>query len=279
MSASEPVTTSDGKEPPTEPVADSRSRPMIRERIEFLASFRNVFLQPDWFKNLLIFSAFTLIPVLNTAITFGYLFEITEHLHRRRSGPYPLFEVRRFADYVTRGIWCYLILQMVAVIVAPIIQVLIQGTTFGSLAIARSNEQVAAIVLAIVVPLVATAFFLFLLGLAILLSPFYLRAGLTQDFALTFNFRWVADYIRKMWLELLLVNVFLILSMFVLLPLGCLTFCFGFLVAGALITMASGHLHWQLYELYLSRGGEPIPLKTDVHSSTSGHPPSASVQS
>jgi hypothetical protein len=42
---------------------------------------------------------------------------------------------------------------------------------------------------------------------------------------------------------------------------GLLLCCVGILPATALILVAQYHLFYQLYELYLQRGGEPIPLK------------------
>lgn len=267
MSTSEPASNVGWNEPPAPPRSESEPKAVRRERIEYLAAFRYVFTHPEWIKNLLIFAAFTLVPVLNTVLVYGYLYETTEHLHRRMSGPYPLFEVRRFAHYMTRGIWCYLIVQILSVVIAPFFVISFDGTMFSTIAISRANQAAAAVMLAVVVPLVVTLLFLFLLSLSIVVTPFLLRAGLTQDFGLTFNFRWVADYLRKMWLEVLLVNVFASLSGIVLAVLGCALFCYGALVAGALMTLASAHLNWQLYELYLSRGGEPIPLKTAVQSS------------
>ena len=144
------------------------------------------------------------------------------------------------------------------------------------MAVMRSGERTGVIVVAVVVPLILTVFSLFLLSLLVVLTPCYMRAGLTQDFALTFNFRWIGDYLRKMWVDTLLVNIFTLLSMLVLVPLGCLVFCYGALVASALMTLASAHLYWQLYELYLSRGGEPIPLKTEVQSQPTSPKSSAS---
>jgi hypothetical protein len=130
-----------------------------------------------------------------------------------------------------------------------------------SIAALQSRSNVAGLIVAIAVPAVLTAFVLFLLALSIVMTPLYLRAGLTYDFAQTFNFRWVGDFVRRMWLEVLLVNLFQWLATAVLMPLGCLLFCYGTLLATALLSIASGHLNWQLYELYLTRGGEPIPLR------------------
>src|SRR5688500_10007402 len=95
--------------PSAPPAKTASAPPSSPAGIQYLEAFRYVFTHPDWLKNLIIFSVFILIPVLNLAILFGYMYEIVEHRHRRLPGPYPLFEIRRFARYVTRGIWCYLL--------------------------------------------------------------------------------------------------------------------------------------------------------------------------
>ena len=243
------------------PDAKSAQTPVARGRIEYLRSVRIVFEHPQWMKGLLMLAVSMLIPVLSTPVLFGYMYEVTEHLHLRQPGPYPLFEFRRFAHYITRGIWCYLLMNMLVAILVPIVQVVFQGGFFASIAALQSRNNVAGLIVAVAVPAVLTAFFAFLLALSILLTPLYLRAGLTHDFAQTFNFRWVGDFVRRMWLEVLLVNLFQWLASLVLLPLGCVMFCYGMLLAAALLSISSGQLNWQLYELYLTRGGEPIPLR------------------
>jgi hypothetical protein len=42
---------------------------------------------------------------------------------------------------------------------------------------------------------------------------------------------------------------------------GYMVFCVGAYAAIALIFVAQAHMYYQLYELYLARGGEPIPFK------------------
>ena len=124
MSASEHDSPSAWNHPESSPPApEAPFKPQSRERIEYLAAFRYVFTHPEWIKNLLLFAIFTLIPVLNTALLFGYMFETTEHLLRRLEGPYPLFQIRRFAAYMTRGIWCYLLVQIFGLILAPVLQI------------------------------------------------------------------------------------------------------------------------------------------------------------
>jgi hypothetical protein len=229
-------------------------------RIQYLDSLRYVFSHPEWLKNFLIFAVFTLIPVLNTVLLCGYLYEIVEHRHRRLAGPYPLFQVRRFAAYMTRGIWCFFLSNIVGVIIAPMIQVLTQGTMFGSMAAIQSGDW-GAVAAAVVIPLVIIGFLLFLLGLQVLITPFMLRGGLSQDFGLMMNFRWIGHYLQTMWLETILVCLFVLFSTLAMMVVGCPLLCVGLVAAIAFSTMVQAHLHCQLYELYLARGGEPIPLR------------------
>jgi Protein of unknown function (DUF4013) len=229
-------------------------------QIQYLDSFRYVFSHPEWLKNLLVFAIFICIPVFNAVLVAGYLYEIVEHRHRRLAGPYPMFEIRQFARYMTRGIWCFFVANIVQVILIPVIQLLTQGTMFSSIAALRSGDW-GAVAVAIAVPLVIIGLAMFLLALQILTLPFFIRAGLSQDFRLTMNMRWIGDYLKVMWVETTLVCLFVFLSSLATMLIGCLLVCFGVFVALALITMVQAHLHCQLYELYLTRGGEPIPLR------------------
>ena len=64
-----------------------------------------------------------------------------------------------------------------------------------------------------------------------------------------------------MWVETTLVSLFLLFASVAFSLLGCLLFCVGLFAVGPLTAMSQAHLHCQLYELYLARGGQPIPLK------------------
>lgn len=229
-------------------------------RIRYVDSLKYIFAHPEWLKNLLVFFLFTLIPVLNTALLFGYLYEIVEHRYRRLPGAYPPFEVRRFAAYVTRGIWGFLLAVMIQTILAPLINIITQGTMFGSMAAVRSGDW-GTVAVAIVVPLVIIGFLLLVLALQVGLTPFFLRGGLTQDFLLMANFRWIWHFLRTMWLETMYVCLFSLFTTLALALLGCSLLCVGVFLVPSVMAFVQAHLHWQLYELYLARGGEPIPLR------------------
>ncbi|MDX1946821.1 MAG: DUF4013 domain-containing protein [Pirellulaceae bacterium] len=234
--------------------------PPIR-RIEFLTACRFVFTQPEWFKSALLLAVLMFLPVLNQIVIYGYAYEITELLHRRPRDPYLPVDFRRFAGYATRGVWPFVVSLMVQTCLVPLVVVMLDGTMLGTMAVFGANRTAGAIFAAVVVPIVLVIFMLLMVLMAVGLKPIMLRAGLSQDFAQTFKFAWLRDFLRRMWLETFLVNLFLLLASLVLVPLGCAVLFYGALLAAALLTVVSGHLDWQLYELYLARGGEPIPLR------------------
>jgi hypothetical protein len=152
-----------------------------------------------------------------------------------------------------------LIVQFVLTI--PIL-IVVYGSMIGIGLAVASNERVGVIVAAIVVPLL----FIFMIAVSLLLStamvPLYLRAGLAQDFGLAFNFPWIKDFLAKVGVQTLLFNLFLMVSWAILGIIGYAACFIGllpviFLLAGPVVA----HAHYQLYRLYLARGGEPIPLK------------------
>jgi hypothetical protein len=88
-----------------------------------------------------------------------------------------------------------------------------------------------------------------------------LRVGLSQEFAEGFRFGWVLNFVKTTWIEIVLGTLFLWAASIVLSFAGLLLFCVGAIPAQALIVMGSAHMAWQLYEIFLERGGEPITLK------------------
>ena len=94
----------------------------------------------------------------------------------------------------------------------------------------------------------------------LLLTPLKIRASITQDFAKSFNFAWIKRFVGLMWKEILLASLFLIVAGMALSIVGMVLFCVGVYAATVVIYFAWTHLHRQLYRLYLSRGGEPVPF-------------------
>jgi hypothetical protein len=241
------------------------SKPLAPEgepKIEYFKTYTYFFEHPDWANSLLMGSVCMLIPILNGILLAGYRYEIVEMKLRFPDQLYPKFDFARFSQYLTRGIWPFLIDMIVQMVLVVPLLLLFYGSMFAIFITMANNETAGVIVLAVVLPLVI----LFVLAISMLLSlvmvPLYLRAGLSQDFGQAFKFDWIKDFLRKVWLPTLLMNLFLMVSGGMLAILGEMACFIGlfpaiFLLGGPV----AGYAHYQLYRLYLARGGEPIPFK------------------
>ncbi len=99
-----------------------------------------------------------------------------------------------------------------------------------------------------------------ILIILVVLKPRMLRTSLTQDFVKAFDLGFIRQFISLTWIELLLSALFTCVASWFLGLAGLLALCVGFLLVPGLIYFMIAHLDQQLYRLYLSRGGEPIPL-------------------
>lgn len=200
------------------------------------------------------------IPVLGSVALWGYYYEIVEALYRQPDAPYPQFDFRRFSAYCTRGVWPYVLMIMVGTIIQFFLQPFLQITLQGGMMLMISNQQAGAIVLAIAAPVILVGLLVLAVGVTVATAPMLLRAGLTQDFRLIFRFDWFQGYWKRVWVEEVLATLFLLAATAVLFPLGCCAFGVGIFAAGVVTWIAASHMQWQIYEIYLERGGEPIPL-------------------
>ena len=71
----------------------------------------------------------------------------------------------------------------------------------------------------------------------------------------------IRDFAGRVWREILLKQIFLLVSSLAVLCGGMILFCVGIYPAVTLVIYAQWHLMHQTYGIYLERGGTPIPLK------------------
>ena len=230
--------------------------------MRYMEAYNYIFAHPEWTMNVLLAAVCSLIPVVGNIVLLGYQYEIVEAMHRFPGQLYPKFDFNRFAPYLMRGVWPFL----VNLIVSVLLQIPIQCGNFALMGMSAAAGQGGgndAAGVAIGVGFLVFMLFVIVLSIAagLAMFPMLLRAGLSQDFAQAFKFAWIQDFIVKMWLEMVLMMLFLMATGMAVAMLGLLACCIGIIPAAVIIMMASAHLMGQLYMLYLSRGGEPIPLK------------------
>jgi hypothetical protein len=229
-------------------------------KLTFLPAFRYVFDNPDWFLTVVFGGLCGFIPVLGQVAQMGFFYEIVEGLYRRPDAPYAKFDFRRFADYCERGVWVYVLAMLVGTVIYMFVFLPVQLTFQFSFIALVSNQSVLMVVMAILGPVILLGALLVMVGTNVLTSPLFLRAGLAQRFRPIFRFDWMKGFLKRVWVEEVLATLFIMASAALLLPLGCLVFCYGLYAAGMIVSIASAHMQWQIYEIYLERGGEPIPL-------------------
>src|SRR5262249_19196648 len=162
----------------------------------------------NWAMNLLFAVLCSLIPAIGPIVLMGYFFGIIEYLIRRRqrakgllsppeavaeqlldalpvhtdpdSESYPDFTFDRFSDYLTPGIWPFLV-QLIVSLVLGVASAFLWVVGMAIVGVASAGDSS-------VLPMIFFCFiFVFYSVLAmvlgILTAPLYLRAGLSGDFA------------------------------------------------------------------------------------------------
>lgn len=254
------------EEPLTEPTVDELT---YRDGMEYMQAIKYVFNSPNWIMNLmfggLCILSTQVIPIIGNVIWWGYQFEIVESLHCRPHRPYPDFTFNRFSEYLNRGLWVLLamLVMMIAIVPLAIVVALgIAGCFAGMVAATGGGDEAAGVAVLILMPVALTGAIGLALVANVLMTPFVIRAGLCQDFGMTLNFPFAKDFIRKMWKETVVATIFLIVVAVISSFVGLALFCVGVFLTQAYVILVQGHLMLQLYQVYLSRGGEVIPLKS-----------------
>ena len=252
--------------------------------MRYWRSYRFVFDSPNWPINLGLGAVCLLIPFVGQMVLTGYCFEIVEQLLRRRrlegtadsagervmdalpvdedyaSPASPDFTFNRFSDYLMRGVWPFLVWFIVGTVVGmAAVFFLIVGMAIAGLAAAGKS-----IGILIVLYGLFWIVYAFVMGVAkVLATPMYLRAGLSGDFSVAFSMDFFRDFMKRVGKEVVLAEAFLMVTGTALGILGLLLCYVGLFPAMVLMTCAQHHLEYQLYELYLERGGREVALKVE----------------
>lgn len=236
------------------------------DRMEYMRSYQYIFENPNWMMNVLwgflcIIST-SIIPIIGQLVLLGYQYEVIEALFLARGARYPDFDINRFADYLGRSIWPFLVQLIASLVIAPVIVlfsvVFMIAVSAGA---AAGGDNFGPIIAIFGFAIAFVVIFALALAMAAVLMPMTLKAGLQQDLGAAFDFAWIKDFIAKTWLEMVLSFLFLAFTGFLFTMLGLLLFCIGMYAGIAVVMLAQAHIQYQLYSLYLARGGTPIPLK------------------
>jgi hypothetical protein len=244
-----------GAAPPAED--DGEPRPTGTGRsIQYMRAYKYVFENPKYLGNLFMMGLCGVIPFVGGLVLGGYLWEVMETLHREGDTSYPAFDFGRFGKNLMRGLWVFVLGLIVSVPIAILFFVL---SMLGLVAFWILPPTPAAIVSQLWQLVLLVGMFL----VSIATIPAAIRVGLSQQLALGETFSFAKDFLQRVGLKLLLAQLFLSVTGGPLLFLSLLCCGLPALVVAPLVCLASVHLWYQLYEVYLDQGGQMVPLKSE----------------
>lgn len=224
--------------------------------MKYIESITDFFKSPKWLTNLLLAAVCCIIPVVGPMVVLGWL--ITGFWSRKDDSPvtFPDFDFGQFVPWLQRGLWPVLValVASLGIYFIFLIPMILVGVLIGS-----SGDGGG--ILALIGSLVMLGLqLLMMVGFFFVLKPLMIRATLVQDFMLSFDFKFVKRFVSLVWIEILISSLVIMVASFVLGLAGMIALCIGIFLVPPILYYAIVHLDKQLYQLYLSRGGEPIAL-------------------
>ncbi|HEV7279142.1 MAG TPA: DUF4013 domain-containing protein [Pirellulaceae bacterium] len=228
--------------------------------ISYMEAIRFPFVGPHAWSNILLLSASNMVPVVGPIVGLGYISDTMEALFRQKRTYAPPMEVERLSEYLIRGAWVF-VLQMVIgfIFVTPCLLILFVSHIGAVALIAQGEEMILAGTL-----LIGAGFLLYfalLAAIGFFLTPMFLRVALSQDLNDAFDFAWQRSFIAKTWAESLVVTLVLSFLSMAYSFVGMALFCVGIFFVIGVLYPTSIHLSYQLYLLFLARGGKAVELK------------------
>lgn len=234
-------------------------------RLSHSRAINYVFENPKWLTNVLMTTVCMFIPIVGPIVLYGYQAEVVECLHRERGRRYPDFDFNRFSEYLTRGLWVFLVALIINIVMIPIMWIaIIGGLALMGVSASVLGPDAAGWSFLVTVPMMI----ILVAGASMLMAcvsiPMLLRAGMTQDFGEGFNMGFVMEFIGNTWKQIIVSSLFLYFFSIAVTMAGLIVFCVGAYFATAYVCLVVSHLGWQLYEMHLAKGGSPIPLKPNA---------------
>jgi hypothetical protein len=206
-------------------------------------------------KNILLLAVCCLIPLVGPLALWGYLRVVFLDVYENPQADCPEFSFDRFGQYIGWGVWPFLAGLLLGVVVLPVMLV----GQVGLMVMTASGVK------PVVLIAFGVAWFLAYMAAIIVVSvasfPVMLRAMLMQDFGAAYNLRFIKDFLGKMWVEILLKQLFLMVTSFPIMVAGLLCCIVGMYPAVVIVMLAGWYLQIQIYRNYVARGGIEIPIK------------------
>jgi hypothetical protein len=229
--------------------------------MNYQASVGDFFKCSAWKRNLLLGAVSLLIPMIGPLILAGWHikeFWAREDIHdHAKVEP---FDFQYLGKYLELALCPFLVSLATAVVLIPILA-LVVGVPAVWIFIANDRSgsafqsfPIAPFVCMMIGYLVCVGSY------QLILLPLSIRAVITQDFKAAFDFGFCWKFLSRVWLDLLKCVGFQVLLLCGLLIVSVITCYIGMIFAAPVAMFSWSHLKKQLYQIYLARGGEPVPV-------------------
>lgn len=222
-------------------------------KIDFGAACKDLFTTEKKWMTLLLLAVCTLIPIVGPMVSMGYLYR--RYVGVRNGIPAADFDFSFFSEHLQAGLWPLLSGMVAALCAVPVILLAMVPVFIGS-AIGGENDAI----MAICVILGGLLYIGGILLMMVAVMPVQLRSGLMMDFKAGFSKSFIFDFIKKVGLSMLLWYMLLMIVVMPLALVGYFALFVGVYAVSAWAQVASMHLLFQHYDLYLERGGQPITV-------------------
>jgi hypothetical protein len=230
--------------------------------MHYLEAYSYYFKSAKWWLNLLLGAVCVLVPIVGPMVLMGWAFVILERSPRQWDQDSD-FDANKLGTYLLRGLWPFLVQLVIGLPVGFLLGLIWFVVVMGSVIASgpQGGQAGPPRFFLLIFPTYIISIIVLSVIIQMITLPMALRAGLTQDFASGFKFSWAVDFIKRTWVEMLLSMLFFVVTSPFIALAGLVLCCAGVYPAQALIMLAHYHIWFQLYDLFLQRGGEPIPLK------------------
>lgn len=248
--------------PPEVPV---QAVPAKTPNFDFVGAFKFLFNDANALNNLLIGAVMNIIPIVGPIALMGWHCEILQRLIKRNPKPLPKLDFSDFLYFLGRGVAPFVVVLIATLPLILFIMLFMFGGMFGFAILQANFERHGQTPGPLVFGGFGIAFLVYLLVMVVInvvVMSALTRAELTEDIGKSLSFSQIWAYAKATWKDVIVAYiVFIPLGMIVMFG-GMLVFFVGIYAAIIYINVTYIHLRWQVYERYLSRGGEPIPIQT-----------------
>ncbi len=230
--------------------------------MRYRESITDFFKTAQWRSNLLLGAVTLLIPLIGPLVLGGW--HIT-CLWARRDGDDPAdlppYDFQFFGKYLERGLWPFLVGVVASLVIVPVMMILmllffLMITLSGPANGGQLTGNAVLMILLVIVPLQVLMQAVY----HVMVTPLMLRATITQDFKSSFSLRFMKSFLALTWKELLVSLLFIFATMVCMAALAVVTCYIGAIITAPVVFFSWHHLQKQIYQTYLTRGGEPVAV-------------------